>query len=288
MIEFADDGVQGLSSSLPVGLALVRDAEVLGAEPFFPEFIAGMEQVFIPLGIPVLLQVVSTVDQASARIREWVRGRQVRGLILIDLLPGDERVRIVKESGIPALAVSDPDTAEGLATVWLQDDIAMRNIVGALAATGHRHIGHVTGPAEMAHTILRRRIFTEAAEELGLAATTFDGDYSRSAGVRAIVDLVDLSQRPTAVVFDNDVMALGALAEAAHMGLDVPEDLSLIAWDDSPQCQLASPTLSAVSHDVQASGVLAAETLLSVLADGGAPVVLAPPAELVSRGSSNT
>jgi DNA-binding LacI/PurR family transcriptional regulator len=288
MIESAHDGARAYPANLPVGLALVRDAEVLGAEPFFPEFIAGMEQVLIPLGIPVLLQVVATVDQAIARIREWVRGEQVRAVILIDLLPGDERVRIVKESGIPAIAISDPETAEGLATVWLQDDVAMRDIVAALAATGHCHIGHVTGPGEMAHTILRRRIFTEAAEDLGLTATTFEGDYSRSSGKRAIVDLARLAERPTAVVFDNDVMALAALGEAARLGLAVPEDLSLIAWDDSAQCQLASPTLSAVSHDVQASGVLAAETLVSVLADGGAPVVLLPPAELVSRGSSNT
>ncbi|MDR1294337.1 MAG: substrate-binding domain-containing protein [Bifidobacteriaceae bacterium] len=273
---------------LPVGLALVRDAEVLGAEPFFPEFIAGMEQILVPRGICVLLQVVATVGQAGERIRAWVRDQQVQAVILIDLLPGDERVTLVKDLGIPAVAISDPETADGLATVWLQDDVAMRTLVGALAATGHEHIGHVCGPAEMAHTILRGRVFAEAAAECGLRTTSFGGDYSWAAGERAIVDLAGLEDRPTALVFDNDVMALGALSQAAQLGLNVPADLSLVAWDDSAQCQLASPPLSAVSHDVQASGVLAAETLVDVLAGGAPGVVRATPAELISRGSSNT
>ncbi|MDR1392961.1 MAG: LacI family transcriptional regulator [Bifidobacteriaceae bacterium] len=273
---------------LPVGLALVRDAEVLGAEPFFPEFIAGMEQVLVPLGISVLLQLVATIGQASERIQAWVRDGQVQAVILIDLLPGDERIALIKELAIPAIAISDPETADGLPALWLQDEVAMRDLVGVLAATGHACLGHVSGPPEMAHTILRRREFAAAAAELGLRTAVFEGDYSWAAGVRAIEDLATLDDRPTALVFDNDVMALGALRAAGQAGIAVPQDLSLIAWDDSAQCQLASPPLSAVSHDVQAAGALAADTLLGVLAGQDATVVRAPPARLVPRGSSNT
>ena len=63
----------------PVGLALVRDAEVLGTEPFFHEFIAGMERVLVPLDVPVLLQVVATVAQAGERMRAWARHGRCRG-----------------------------------------------------------------------------------------------------------------------------------------------------------------------------------------------------------------
>ncbi|MGW4609193.1 LacI family DNA-binding transcriptional regulator [Streptomyces sp. NPDC004532] len=270
---------------IPVGLALVRDAEVLGAEPFFHEFIAGMERVLVPLGVPVLLQVVATVAQAGERMRAWAQHGQVQGVILIDLLPGDERVVLVKELGIPTVVIGDPETAGGLPAVWTQDDVAMQNVVAELVAAGHTHLGHVAGPAQMAHTIIRRRTFQTAAAAYGARTTTFEGDYSEAAGVRALSALARLVDRPTAVVFDNDVMALGALHEAGRLGLLVPSDLSLVAWDDSALCQLAVPPLSAVSHDVQDLGELAGHTLASALAGAPAATVLATPARLMVRGS---
>ena len=271
----------------PVGLALVRDAEVLGAEPFFHELIAGLERILVPAGAPVLLQVVATVAQAAERIRAWAATGQVQGTILIDLLPGDERVALVTALGMPAVVIGDPVTAGGLPAIWTQDELAMRDVVTGLVAAGHAHVGHVAGPAQMAHTIIRRQTFDAVAAELGVRTSRFDGDYSEAAGVRAVAALTALDDRPTAVVFDNDVMALGALHEAERVGLAVPRDLSLVAWDDSALCQLAEPPLSAVSHDVQGLGELAGAALADAL-EGRAPqVVRATPATLVVRGSSN-
>jgi DNA-binding LacI/PurR family transcriptional regulator len=270
----------------PVGLALVRDAEVLGAEPFFHEFIAGMERVLVPLGVPVLLQVVATVPQAVERMRAWARYGQVQGVILIDLLPGDERVALVKALGLPCVVIGDPVTAAGLPTVWTQDEVAMRDVVAELVAAGHPHLGHVGGPAQMAHTIIRRRTFEAVAAEHGIRTTLFDGDYSEAAGVRAVAALAALELRPTALVFDNDVMALGALHEAGRFGLAVPADLSLVAWDDSALCQLAVPPLSAVSHDVQELGELVGNALAGALRGVEAVTVRAAPARLTVRSSS--
>ncbi|WP_238018811.1 substrate-binding domain-containing protein [Dactylosporangium sp. AC04546] len=270
----------------PVGLALVRDAEVLGAEPFFHEFIAGIERILVPLGVPVLLQVVATVAQAADRMRAWAQHGVVQGMILIDLLPDDERVALVRRLRMPTVVIGDPVTAGGLPTVWTQDDVAMRDVVSALVAGGHEHLGHVGGPAQMAHTIIRRRTFETAAASLGARTTSFEGDYSEAAGVRAVADLAALARRPTALVFDNDVMALGALHQAARLGLAVPDDLSLVAWDDSALCQLAAPPLTAVSHDVQELGELVGHTLADALAGAPTGVVNAPPARLTIRGSS--
>jgi LacI family repressor for deo operon, udp, cdd, tsx, nupC, and nupG len=270
----------------PVGLVLVRDAEVLGAEPFFHEFIAGMERVLVPLGVPVLLQVVATVQQAGDRMRAWAHHGQVQGMILIDLLPGDERVALVQRLDMPSVVIGDPVTADGLPTVWTQDEVAMHDVVTELIAAGHTHLGHVGGPAQMAHTIIRRRTFEAVAAEQGVRTTAFDGDYSETAGVRAVAALAALADRPTALVFDNDVMALGALHEANRRGLAVPADLSLIAWDDSALCQLAVPPLSAVSHDVQELGELVGYALADALASAPPRTVTAAPARLIVRGSS--
>jgi LacI family repressor for deo operon, udp, cdd, tsx, nupC, and nupG len=271
----------------PVGLALVRDAEVLGAEPFFHEFIAGMERVLVPLGVPVLLQVVPSVEQANERMSAWILQDQVQGLILIDLLPGDQRVELVRQLHTPTVVVGDPVTARGLPTVWTQDDVAVRDVVLALITAGHTHLGHVAGPSEMAHTIIRRETFDTVAAEHGARTTTFDGDYSETAGMSAIAAAAELPDRPTALVFDNDVMALAALHEAGRLGLSVPADISLVAWDDSALCQLADPPLSAVSHDIQGLGELVGDTMAAALSGDPAKVIKAVPAKLITRGSSS-
>jgi predicted NBD/HSP70 family sugar kinase/DNA-binding LacI/PurR family transcriptional regulator len=273
-------------SGTPVGLALVRDAEVLGAEPWFHEFIAGMERVLVPLGVPVLMQVVPTVERACERLRDWAANKTVCGTILIDLSPGDERVALVQELGLPTVVVGDPDTAAGLTVVWTQDDRAMRSVVEEMVAAGHTHIGHVAGPAEMAHTIIRHQAFLTAARELGVTATVFDGDYSAAAGARAIAALAELPEPPSVLLFDNDLMALGALEEATEMGIPVPSALSLVAWDDSALCQLAEPPLSAVGHDVQVMGELVGNALSGVLVGEAAQVFEAELAQLVRRGST--
>lgn len=121
-----------------------------------------------------------------------------------------------------------------------------------------------------------RRTFQAAAAGHGVRTTTFEGDYSEAAGIRALTALGALADRPTAVVFDNDVMALGALHEAGRLGLTVPADLSLVAWDDSALCQLATPPLSAVSHDVQELGELVSHTLADALVAAPATTVNAP------------
>ncbi|QAY62789.1 LacI family transcriptional regulator [Xylanimonas allomyrinae] len=281
----ATTSTRSLVRGKPVGLALVRDAEVLGAEPFFHELIAGMERVLVPQGVSVRMQVVASVAESAQRIRRWSAGRQVQGVVLIDLVPGDERVGLVTSLGLPAVVIGDPRTADGLPCVWTQDDVAMRDVVGSLARYGHTHIGHVTGPTQMAHTIIRRQTFVEAAHELGLRTSSFDGDYSEASGVRAVSALAGQPDRPTALVFDNDVMALGALQEAARLGLRVPDQLSLVAWDDSALCQLADPPLSAVSHDVQALGEVAGRALADVLRGDPPRVIKAAPALLVARQS---
>ena len=270
----------------PVGLVLVRDAEILGAEPFFHEFIAGIEHVLIPHGTSVFLQVVSTVEEAMDCYRRWASLDQVQGVILIDLYPDDARITLVRELGLPAVVIGDPETASELDSVWTEDDVAMHSVVAALTGLGHRRLGHVTGPASMAHTRIRRAAFEQEALERGATVTVFDGDYSEAAGASAIAGIREMQDRPTALVFDNDLMAMGALAAARQSGIRVPEELSLVAWDDSALCQLASPSLTAMSHDVQGLGELVGTTLREVLAGNAPGPRRAPAATLVQRESS--
>lgn len=269
----------------PIGLTLVRATEIYGAEPWFHEFTAGIDQVIRPLGHSVLLRVLGSRAEELEWLRRWQSDQAVAGVVLVDLVEDDPRVQLVADVGLLAVAVSSPLVSAGLPTVWTNDDASMRSAVHALAALGHRSIGLVSGPGELAHTVTRASAFAEACSDLQIAAQTASGDYSSESGGRAFERLMDGTAAPSAVVFDNDLMALGGLASARRSGLRVPEDVSLVAWDDSALCQLSDPPLSALSHDVQRIGRLVGETMASLLTGQQPPVVEAPAIQFVQRDS---
>ena len=111
-------------------------------------------------------------------------------------------------------------------------------------------------------------------------------DFSGEGGSRATRTLLASARRPTAVLYDNDVMAVAGLSVAVEMGVRVPQDLSLLAWDDSQLCELVRPRLSAMSHDVFGFGAQAARCLFEVLAGGDTPSRPAPAPVLVPREST--
>ena len=105
------------------------------------------------------------------------------------------------------------------------------------------------------HTRERGEAFDAAAAELGLTGVTcVHTDYSGEDGARVTRRLLSGAERPTAIVYDNDVMAVAALSVTQEMGIHVPAELSLVAWDDSELCRLVHPALTAVSRRVPEYG----------------------------------
>ncbi|GGM16697.1 hypothetical protein GCM10010129_71120 [Streptomyces fumigatiscleroticus] len=153
-------------------------------------------------------------------------------------------------------------------TGWSRPDAeaAVREAVRYLAALGHRRIARVGGHAALGHTVIRTAALDAIVAELGLEpARNITTDYSGEQGARATRSLLASPQRPTAIVYDNDIMAVAGLSVAAEMGLSVPRDLSLIAWDDSQLCRLTHPTLSAMTHDVFGFGADVTRRLFDVV-----------------------
>jgi len=278
---------RGAARPRRVGLVLARASQVLGEEPYYHEFIEGLERVLAPAGVSVLVKVVTDWAAEVATYERWSAQSGIDGVILVDLGPNDERVDLVASLGLPAVVLGDPSTAPSLSTVWTDDAGFAREAVRFLASLGHEVIGHVAGPLRFAHTQLRRGGLTREAEVLGMTLLTGEGDYSFESGRLASHGLLAGSPvRPTAIVYDNDVMALGGLAAVEQQGLGTPDDLSVIAWDDSALCQLAVPALTAMSHDVERIGELAAQALLDVVAGAPAGVYEAPSAHIVPRAST--
>ncbi|BDZ60992.1 HTH-type transcriptional repressor CytR [Demequina sediminis] len=270
-----------------VGLVITREPQMLGIEPFFMSFIAGIEQVISEQGFALLLQVTPDPARETATYREWWSARRVDGIFLTDLTVDDPRLAILEDIGLPAVVVGDPAYAGGLTAVGSDDAGAAEQAVARLAQLGHRRIAHVAGPERFVHTLRRSEAMRAAGGRLGVEIVAeIHTDYTFDDGARACGALLNLERRPTAMVFDNDLTALGALRAARTRGVDVPRDLSLLAWDDSPLCSLTEPPLSALSRDVAAYGAEAARALLAtVKGHDGALASSISIATLVDRGS---
>ncbi|WP_067970904.1 LacI family DNA-binding transcriptional regulator [Nocardiopsis trehalosi] len=273
-----------------IGLVVDRPAHVLGVEPFFMRLISGIEaRLAEGSGTALLLQVAADPEGEMAAYTDWWAERRVDGVLLVDLRADDPRLPLVRRIGLPAVALGYPpaDGGSGVPCVWDDEGAGIREAVGYLAALGHRRVARVAGPAVFAHTVRRDAAFTAAAAAFGVAAAPpVHTDYSGEEGARATRRLLAGADRPTAIVYDNDIMALASMGAAGEMGVDVPAELSLVAGDDSAICRLTRPALTALTRDVPEHGRLAASALLRLVAGEEVGHVPTPPPVLTPRAST--
>ncbi|MER5309427.1 LacI family DNA-binding transcriptional regulator [Streptomyces sp. NPDC002773] len=271
-----------------VGLVVRRPARTLGVEPFFMEFISGVETVLAEHAYALMLQMAADQEQEIEVCRRWWGERRVDGVFLMDLQTDDARVDAIRDIGLPSVAIGPPEVAGEMPAVWSDDGESVHEIVRYLAALGHRRIARVAGPAEFAHTAVRDAALADACRGAGIPeARVVHTDYTGDAGARAARALLIAPRRPTAIVFDNDIMAVAALSVAQELGLSIPADVSVVAWDESPLTQVVRPMLSAVTRDIPAYGARSATALLAVIDGEDVRSIREGYAQFVPRGSTS-
>lgn len=276
--------------SRAIGLVLARPAGSLGVEAFFLQMVSGIQAALAPHDHALVFQMVDDLDAECELYRRWWAERRVDGVIVVDPRVSDPRPETLAVLGLPAvvvgaLASTGPDGPEPgpsrrrgpLSTLWADDAGAMDLIVHHLHALGHRRIAHMAGPPGLAHTARRIAALRSAARRLGLdhivSVTT---DFSDRQGIKAARRLLGASLRPTALICHNEVMAVTAAGVATERGLRIPEDVSLVSWEDSAICRTFHPRLSALTREPDAFGRRAAAEVLHLL-NGAEPRRLQEP-----------
>ncbi|QJU55081.1 LacI family DNA-binding transcriptional regulator [Herbiconiux sp. KACC 21604] len=289
------------STSYAVGLVIARDPEILSADPFFPAFIAGVERVLSAEGRALVLSVVRGDDDEEAVYRSLAADKRVDGVFLTDLRDGDPRVPLVGALGLAAVTLGRTGDSTAFPAVVLDDTAGTRAAVAHLVEHGHRRIAHVVGPHRMMHAQRRHAAFREAMASAGLPVVdelVVETDFTAAQGASATARLLDLADPPTAIVFDNDPMAIAGLGVAHERGLRIPDDLSITGFDDSELARYVYPALTSVRSDPLLWGEAAARALLVAIssrANGTAaaasaaasvPDIELDPAHLVVRAST--
>jgi DNA-binding LacI/PurR family transcriptional regulator len=268
------------------GLVLARPAKILALEPFFMEFISGVESELSARSIALTVQLVEDVQDEIAVYRRWWGERRVDGVLLFDLRIDDPRIDEVVGLGLPAVVVGGPLPDRVLPAVWHDEASAVEEVVRYLAALGHVRIARVAGVSDFIHSGKRTTAFRDVTKELELSGEVVATDYTPESGARATRKLLTAPEPPTAIVFDSDLLAVTGLGVAQEMGFEVPDDVSIVGWDDSLISQVVHPPLTAVTRDIQAYGVAATRHLLAAIENGGIEDLEAPRGELTTRGST--
>jgi LacI family transcriptional regulator len=260
--------------------------------PFFHEVLGGLKQRVGAHGYDLLLFASERPGNGYGPHSYLKRARHhaVDGAALIGLDPEDPEVRRLTRGEVPCVGI-DMDL-EGEATEVVMSD----NVSGAEAAVrhlhdlGHRRIATITGMLESRPGIDRLRGYRAAAQALGLAYrdeyVTY-GDFYAESGREQTARLLQLPDRPTAIFAAADMMAIGAVRAVAEAGLRVPEDVSIVGFDDIQLAPHINPPLTTMRQDKLGLGAAAGDALVARIAgDPGRSPLLRLPVELVVRGST--
>ncbi|QBI55548.1 LacI family DNA-binding transcriptional regulator [Streptomonospora litoralis] len=275
------------SAAGAIGLVLARPPRLLGVEPFFMEFIGGIEERLAERDMSVLLHIVADQRAELDAYRRWAERGLVDAVAVVNLTAGDERPGVLADLGLPAVLVGTADGSPAAPAVRTDDTAPVHEALRHLLELGHRRVARVSGPAALLHTRNRTAALEQGCRDAGIDPPIVEeGDYSREAGAELTTRLLRRSDAPTAILYDNDVMAVAGLQAAKARRVRVPERLSIVAWDDSTQCRLASPPLTTMSVDVHQYGIAVAESALEAAAGMPAAERWSPTARITPRGST--
>ena len=280
---------KGLSSAkaFALGLVVARDPKLLGTDPFFPAFIAGVESTLVENDYVLVLASTSGPDQEAESYRKLVGDRRVDGILLTDVRTRDPRIGLLQELNMPAVTLNRPEGTSPFPAVCMDDTAGIAAATSHLISLGHRRIAHVGGPQSYIHGRSRRRAWEDGMEAAGLKPDLFiEADFTAAAGAAATAQLLQRRRRPTAIVFANDVMAIAGLSHAQSVGIKVPKDLSITGYDNTELARFINPPLTTISTDPIRWGRVAAQVLLDLLSGNRNEDIILPQPNLVLGGST--
>lgn len=248
---------------------------------FFSEIIRGIDRIARPAGYHVLVSGSHSDPAETAAVLHALHGR-VDGLVLMMPGPGLGRLDRSLPRQTPAVLLNGAGVTAH-PTLRVDNRRGARLAVDHLLDLGHRRIAHVRGPEGNADAAERLLGYREALAGRGVAADPrleLPGDFREESGYAAGERLAELVPRPTAVFVANDAMAIGCLAGLRSRGLEVPEDLSLVGFDDVPNARYLTPALTTIRVPIAEVGSRATERLLRMLSNpadaGGEDEVVVP------------
>lgn len=258
--------------------------------PFFPELLRSFETLAADKQYDLL---VTSTDYETTRMTACLRRMLERKVDGVAMMTSEMDLGVIKElsrRGVPIVFMDVGQVGPKMSHVMIDYGNGVRQAVDHLAALGHKRMAFISGPLELHSARTRRQAFLEGLRMHGIAPDKKllrEGTHTAEGGRAAMSALLRLSKRPTAVVCSNDWTAIGALNAIAASGLRVPQDISLVGFDDIPLVSYTNPPLTSVRMSASDVGTVAFRALFGLISgeriEGD---VYQIPTELIARASS--
>ena len=274
-----------LGRSKIIGL-LVSDI----SNPFFPEVIKSVEAAVIAAGYNLfLLNTNYESDRTIEYIQRLVQ-MKVAGIILMTAEFDEALIREAKRKKTSFVFQDLGFVGEKVSNIILDYAVGIDEAVEHLVSLGHKRIAHIAGSHEIFSAEIRRKAFIDSMKRHlpgGKQPKIYEGDFRFEGGRAAAKKALAENERPTAVVVANDLMALGAMQEFKSAGLHVPNDISVVGFDDISFSTLSEPALTTVYSPRVEFGQQAVEALmLTINTPHQQGIEMRLPTYLIKRGST--
>ena len=235
------------------------------SNPYFAEIIQGVEARSFAAGYNVILCNSNDDPERQAAYLRVLAEKRIDGLIFV--VTGSDAVVRATLGGINTPLVLLDREVSGVGS----DLVEVNHVLGSQMATehllelGHPRVACISGPPGLSPSSQRRAGWKDALEKAGVERKESDlarGDFTARGGYLAMQTLLKRRPRPTAVFACNDLMAFGALTAAREAGIAVPQQLSIVGFDDIDLAAFSAPPLTTVAQPKQQIGTVAAELLL--------------------------
>lgn len=252
----------------------------------------GVVSVITNSNYNMILFDIESMEQRDTFLRDIPHHRLVDGLLIISLTPSDQDVSHFYDAGLPAVLVDahHPDLPQ----------ITVDNVRGGYAATkhllelGHRKIGFISDylTTHFNHTPVQDRLkgYKQALAEANILFRPeyyVQGEHGRLPARAMTHQLLDLANPPTAIFAYSDTQAIGSIEAARERGLIIPDDLSIIGFDNIEAAEYLN--ITTIRQALHESGVRGSEMLLQIIAKRPfAPIEIVLPTEVIKRGTTTT
>ena len=233
--------------------------------PFFPELIKRFEQAVVERGYELLIGSTDYDSDLQHVLRRMVE-RNVDGVAVMTFGVEDPVLDELSHRNIPMVFVDVSETDFPQDVLLVNYGQGMLEAVEHLVALGHRDIGFISGPLKEHSALLRRQAFLTSMRKSGCVAredAILEGDHQLEGGMHGMATLLRRPHPPTAVLCSNDMTAIGALRTLQQRGFRVPDDMSLVGFDDIHLAEFVHPPLTTVRMSQTEIAQSAIRSLLS-------------------------
>ncbi|GFP35587.1 LacI family transcriptional regulator, partial [Candidatus Hakubella thermalkaliphila] len=235
------------------------------SNPFFTSVIRGVEDIAYKHGYNLILCNTDENLEKEKLYLQVLRGKMVDGLIISPAVTKSEGIRELLRRH-PNVVFMDRKVEEPEVICARVDNVkGTKMAIDYLLQLGHKDIAIISGPLNVTSGVERYQGYVAALKEAGLEPRlqhTKIGNFRQESGYKLAQELLDLERRPSALFVANNVMTIGALLAIRERGLSIPDDISVVGFDDMDWAVLANPPLTTVAQPTYEMGVKAMELLI--------------------------